>query len=122
MTTEGQDEHGVDAVDWESARTFTGGDESLLEELVALFPGESAKHLEDIHGAIERADATTLTRAAHTLKTSARLFGASTLIALALEMEKLGQAADVAQAKVLLPELQAETRRVIVALQAGGSR
>ena len=82
-------------VDWEVARTLTGGDDELLEELIALFPEESARHLEAIRTAIEQRDEVSLTRAAHTLKSSARLFGATSLAASALELETLGQSSDI---------------------------
>ncbi len=119
MTTEDNSEHDATVVDWEAARTFTGGDDALLMELIDLFPEESAKQLEAMQAAIDEVDGPSLTRAAHTLKSSARLFGATTLIAQAAEMEKLGQASSVEAAQGLLRDLQAETGRVTAALQRG---
>jgi HPt (histidine-containing phosphotransfer) domain-containing protein len=98
---------------------MTGGDDALLDELVALFPGESTNHLAAIRTAIASNDVQSLTRAAHTLKSAAKLFGAQRLAACALDLEVLGQSAQIEAAKARLPELQEETRRVIDALQGG---
>ena len=106
-------------VDWNAARSLTGGDDALLDELIELFPEESAKHLAAIRAAIEEGDAPALTRAAHTLKSSARLFGAKGLAARALELEELGRCSKPADALARLPELESETERVLAALKRG---
>jgi len=119
MTTENTDpDRSADpAIDWDTAHNLTGGDEELLDELIELFPEESTKHLEEIRVAIEQGDASSLTRAAHTLKSSARLFGALSLADRALEMETLGQSSSIQEAQARLPDLTTETRRVNAALQ-----
>jgi len=104
-------------VDWDAARNLTGGDDSLLDELIELFPAESAKHVEAIRQAIEAGDAESLTRAAHTLKGSARLFGAGALAACALELENLGRADSLDEAAKRVPEISAATDRVVAALR-----
>ena len=106
-------------IDWQVARNFTGGDDTLLDELVELFPEESEKHLAAIRAAIAQGDGPSITRAAHTLKSSARFFGAATLAARALEMETLGESSSTADAEARLPDLQTETSRVIAALKQG---
>ena len=106
-------------IDWQVARNFTGGDDALLDELIEMFPEESEKHLEAIRIAIEHGDASSLTRSAHTLKSSARFFGAATLAAHALEMETLGESSSTAEAEARLLDLQTETSRVIAALKQG---
>lgn len=106
-------------IDWQVARTLTGGDDALLDELLELFPEESEKHLEAIRVAIEEGDGPSLTRSAHTLKSSAKFFGAATLAARALEMEALGESSSTGEAEARLPDLQTETSRVIAALKQG---
>ena len=106
-------------IDWQVARTLTGGDDALLDELLELFPEESEKHLEAIRVAIEEGDGPSLTRSAHTLKSSAKFFGAATLAACALEMEALGESSSTGEAEARLPDLQTETSRVIAALKQG---
>jgi HPt (histidine-containing phosphotransfer) domain-containing protein len=106
-------------VDWDAARSLTAGDDALLAELVELFPSESSKHLEAIKTALAEEDDASLTRAAHTLKSSARLFGATSLVASASEMETLGQSSELGAARERLPKLEAEIGRVVEALQRG---
>ena len=106
-------------IDWEAARTLTGGDDELLDELIEMFPLESGKHLAAIRVAIEQSDGPSLTRAAHTLKSSARLFGAAALAERAQEMEALGQSSSVELARDGLPGLETELDRVIAALKLG---
>ena len=106
-------------VDWEVARSLTGGDDGLLAELIEMFPAESAKHLKAIDLAVEQGDENSLTRAAHTLKSSARLFGAVQLAASALQMEMLGRSSNLEAAPGLLADLEIETARVIEALNQG---
>ena len=84
-----------------------------------MFPEESEKHLEAIRAAIEQNDGPSITRAAHTLKSSARFFGAATLAARASEMETLGESLNTAEAEARLLDLQRETSRVIAALKQG---
>ena len=120
MTTESDtDSDAGIPVDWQVARTLTGGDDALLDELLELFPEESEKHLEAIRIAIEQGDGPSLTRSAHTLKSSAKLFGAARLAARALEMETLGQSSSTGEAEARLQDLQTETSRVIAALKLG---
>jgi len=107
----------ADVVDWKAARQMTGGDEALLDELVALFPEESGKHLEAIHKAIESSDSESLNRAAHTLKSSARLFGAGAHATCALTIENLAEKAKVDEAAALVSELESELRRIVTALE-----
>ena len=109
-------------IDWEVARSLTGGDAGLLDELVALFPVESAKHLGEIRAGMASGDAQRVARAAHTLKSSAGFFGARTLVACALEVEQLGKALNLPQAAARLPTLQSETSRLTAALAAGERR
>ncbi len=119
MTDSHSDERSKGSVDWEVARKLTAGDTELLDELLALFPKESNKQLGAISDAIEQGDGPGLVRAAHTLKSSANMFGASALAAHALEMETLAQAANIVEAKSLLPHLHDALERVFMALEQG---
>jgi two-component system sensor histidine kinase/response regulator len=103
-------------VDWAVAHRLTGGDDGLLQELVEMFPTESAKQLDEVREAIERADAELLRRSAHSLKSTAGLFGAQALVDTAFEMETAGREANLEQARGLIEELENETARVAAAL------
>lgn len=119
MTPEGSKhrDDGESPIDWQVARSLTGGDESLLDELIELFPVESGKHLDTIRAGVDTEDAQRLARGAHSLKSAAGFFGAATLIACALEVENLGNASSIAEAAERLPALEAETARLTAALQ-----
>lgn len=103
-------------VDWEVARRLTGGDESLLAELVELFPAESNSHLTAVRAGIAEQDAGILTRGAHSLKSSAGFFGAAKLVSLALEMEMLGRDGNLSDAAERLVALEAAVDGLILAL------
>lgn len=104
-------------VDWEVARSLTGGSEDLLEELAGMFPDESARHIATIDGAISAGDAQALRRGAHSLKTAAGFFGAKRLIACALQMEEFGAAGDIDAARLHLDELRSQTAAVTAAVR-----
>lgn len=106
-------------IDWGAARSITGGDEQLLDEIVELFPSESAAHLEAIRSALEGGDAEALERSAHTLKSGAKMFGARELVALAAELEALGRESDMAAAALALPELERALLRMLDVLRQG---
>ena len=106
-------------IDWQGARARAGGDDGLLDELVAMFSEESARHLDSARSALARGDAAELARAAHTLKSTARFFGAEALAACALEVEQLGQSAQIGAAGAQLKNLESETARVAAALGRG---
>lgn len=105
-------EEGDSPVDWKVAQSLTGGDADLLDELITLFPLESAKHLAAIRAGIDAEDAEQLTRGAHSLKSAAGFFGAKTLVAAALEVESLGRASSIGEARDRLPTLEQQTARL----------
>jgi len=113
----GPTEEGNSPVDWKVAQSLTGGEADLLDELISLFPVESAKHLVAIRAGIDAEDAQQLTRGAHSLKSAAGFFGAKTLVAAALEMENLGRVSSIAEARDRLPALEQETARLNEALE-----
>jgi signal transduction histidine kinase/HPt (histidine-containing phosphotransfer) domain-containing protein len=67
------------------------GDVNLLTEIVQIFLAESPVLLDQIETAVAEADAPTLRRAAHTIKTGFRMFGAEPAYDLALHLEVCGQ-------------------------------
>jgi len=113
------EEDAAEPVDWSVARNLTGGDADLLAELIELFPAESEKHLSALRQALEQSDAELLTRAAHTLKSSARLFGADVLAECALRIETLAHSSELDEAARHVAALEDEMRRVVAALERG---
>ena len=63
-------------IDWSVALENAGGDEALLLDLVGPFVEEAQERLSQIHQALKTQDYVLLNRAAHTLKSLLRTFGA----------------------------------------------
>ena len=98
---------------------MTGGDADLLQQLIELFPAESSKQLDEIGAAVTAADAEAVTRNAHTLKASARFFGAKDVVERALAIETRGRAGTLDGLDKDLDQLRALTARLVTELQSG---
>jgi CheY-like chemotaxis protein/HPt (histidine-containing phosphotransfer) domain-containing protein len=98
-------------VDWDTARSFTNGNEALLRDLISIFQTESRDQIEGIRGGIDNDDAELLTRSAHTLKSSALVFGASSVADVALSIELHGRRSEFEEARSLLDTLERKTNR-----------
>lgn len=100
------------------ALTRAGGDAVLLQELATLFLTDGPKHLLEVKVALTRGDGPALSRAAHTLKGAAELFGAVAVIRAASELEGLRRAGDLARAERVCADLEAAFTRLLTALTA----
>ena len=98
-------------------RELNPEDPGFLRELIDVFLEDTPQRIADLEKSLAAQDAALLTRAAHTIKGSCSNFGADTLAAAALEMEKQGKAADFAAAATTLPGLKAEFALVAEALR-----
>ncbi len=88
------------------------GDTALLADLARLFREESPKWLAAMRDAIDRGDAPTLERAAHTLKGSAGNLAAHRTVQAALRLEHLGREQNLAPAREALAQLEEEWKRL----------
>lgn len=95
---------------------YAGTDEALLQELATLFLTEGPKRLLELKAALAKGDGPLLSRAAHTLKGAAGLFGAVEVTRAASEMEGLGLAGDLARAERVCTDLEAAVTRLLHAL------
>jgi CheY-like chemotaxis protein len=112
------DEDGVldaDALEQLRARA---GDRAFVIEVVATFLRDAPTLLETLRSALADAEAQRLRRAAHTLKSNGRLFGATTLAELCQELEAMAKAGSLAGAAELVARIDEEYARVADALQA----
>jgi PAS domain S-box-containing protein len=96
------------------------GDRAFVVELVDTFVRDAPRLLETLRGALADAEAQRLRRAAHTLKSNGRLFGATTLAELCQELEAIAKAGSLAGAAELVARIDEEYARVADALQAAG--
>jgi len=90
---------------------------AFLDELVATFVEDSQELVGTMRGALERIDAASLRRAAHSLKSNAAGFGAMTLSALARDVEALARSGDLDAAAPWVERLAGESERVARALR-----
>jgi CheY-like chemotaxis protein/HPt (histidine-containing phosphotransfer) domain-containing protein len=83
-------------------------DDEIVAELIGTFFQEAPALLETAKAGIEARDSDTLQRAAHTLKSNAATFGATSLADLCRELEVKGKAGEIEGAERLVARIQAE--------------
>jgi histidine phosphotransfer protein HptB len=103
----------LDAAAIEGLRALSP-DAAFLRELIDIFLQDTPERLKELDAALATGDATTATRAAHSIKGSSSNFGALRLSHLAHQIELLGKAANLAAVNVT--ELKGEYVRVAEAL------
>ena len=104
-------------LDLETALARVGGDHDLLKEIAELFLGDYPGHLAALARGIASEDAPTVEKAAHTIKGSVATFGADSVVAAALSLERAGRGRDLAHAPELYQDLQALLAGLHVELQ-----
>jgi PAS domain S-box-containing protein len=105
-------------IDLATALDHAGGDRELLDELLAVFSQDMPVRMDALRHAIDRGDAPEVTREAHTLKGSLRLFGAVTAAGVAQDLEALGQAEDMTGARDLAATLDRQLERILQSIMA----
>jgi two-component system sensor histidine kinase/response regulator len=93
------------------------GDQGFLVELYELFLEDVPAQLEALREGIERCDAPSVERVAHTLKGSCGNIGATRMATICAELEEAGRSEDLACAPALAARLKAELGRVRGALE-----
>ena len=96
------------------------GDADLMREIVELFLQDRPKRMAAVRGALARHDGDALALAAHSLKGSAGNFGASHVMAAALELEMIGRSGDFAHAEELWARLEEAMAQLTTALECLG--
>ena len=99
-------------INWSQALEMTGGDESLLGEVIEAFQEESPMLLVSIREAITTGDTDLLHRAAHTLKNSLLSLGATQSGETAFALEMLARDARLDGAQTLCETLEADLPRI----------
>ncbi|MFH1058462.1 MAG: PAS domain S-box protein [Pseudomonadota bacterium] len=100
------------AVDRRRLEVRFDGDRALTRQLVDIFLEEFPHQLEAAENALKQDDAEALAGAAHSLKGSLGYFEAAAALAGAVELERLGRAGELAEARRKLAELRRELVRV----------
>ncbi|HEX8855045.1 MAG TPA: response regulator, partial [Thermoleophilaceae bacterium] len=94
------------------------GDPAFVAELVDMFASDAPALLDTLHHALEEADAEEVRRSAHTLKSNARVFGATRLAEVCQAIENLARAETLQGVDELLGQVDGEYARVEHALLA----
>jgi len=108
-------------LDWDGALAALG-DEGLLREMAAMFLDECPKLVAAIDAAQADGNAGELRRAAHTLKSSARVVGAHAVADTALRLEELGRDNALAEAAEVRRSLGAALDRLRPELEKAAGR
>lgn len=104
-------------IDWERALSCTGGDVELLKMMINAFLGESIRLFQQAEEALAKKDATTLQRAAHSLKGSLGYFAADRAMASAQELETAAKLGDFDRSEQARTELIGQLNSVRPLLQ-----
>ncbi len=98
-------------INWEVARECIPGGDRGIAELAQVLLGECGELMSEIESGFEAADSKRVARGAHTLKSSARYFGAEPVVEAALAVEKLGQQDRLAEARQNIAALRKITEK-----------
>ena len=97
---------------------MTGGDPEFLAEMIDTFLADGPALLAEMQTAASSGDPAALRRAAHTLKSNGRTFGATALGDLCQEIEERAAAGNVDGIEERIGRVEAEYPAVVVALRA----
>lgn len=112
----------IKLLDWEKALENVDGSEDLLLELAQVFVETCPDMMREIREAISSGDASSLHRAAHNLKGSARIFAAGSVVEEALRLEEMGTDADLRTAHESSGHLERAAAELCAALSERISR
>ncbi len=98
-------------------RLMAGGDSAVVARLINIFFKSAAQQFADLHRAVDQRDAPGLTRAAHSLKSNSRQFGAKALAKLCRDLEVQGRAGQFEGAAERIAQAEAAYAVVRAALE-----
>jgi len=105
-------------LNWQAALDSVEGDHDLLSVVLEAMIEEVPQLLDMADGALDSGDAKTFHRAAHSLKSSLRIFRLTELVDLAQRLELLGKDGELHEARPLMPRLRHDVERLMVAVGA----
>ena len=108
----------LDPAALERLREMAGGDAAFLNEIFKTFLADAPGMLAEMRRSLERGDAATLRRAAHSLKSNTADFGATALSDLCRELEMMGKTGVLEGAAQKLASVEAEWAQVRAALES----
>jgi signal transduction histidine kinase/DNA-binding response OmpR family regulator len=100
-------------VDLLAALQNVDGDRAFLAEIIEIFQQDYPRHLAAMRQAIAHRNALQLERAAHSLKGSVAMLGATTASTLAAQLEAMGRDGHIEEALTSLDRLEREVTRLV---------
>ncbi len=104
-------------VDFRGALSRLGGNEQLLDELAEFFLEDGPELLAEARAAIDRQDARSLERTAHSIRGLAANFGAQSTVQAAAALEAIGRNGELAAADLACQTLEAELGKLTLVLE-----
>jgi HPt (histidine-containing phosphotransfer) domain-containing protein len=107
----------LDPASWEALFELAGDEPEFLRTLIGTFQKESRPLLEGMRRAVVAADAATLEKGAHSLKSAAAQVGALALARICVQLERQARTGSLVDAAELCERAEAELDRVDEALR-----
>ena len=107
----------AEIVNWEAVLLTVSGDVALLRSVVEEAIKEYPMLMQRLDDALAASDAATVSRAAHTIKGSARIFSVTQIEQLAVEIESLAAEGDLERISELVTPLDTVMQRLLDALR-----
>ncbi len=107
-------------LDIESALVDMGGDREIYKEVLDVFIEDSPKLISELTRPLERNDYETITRFAHSIKSSSRAIGGMRMSALAARLEEMSKDEVCTDMTTLIESIKAALKSLIEALRKEG--
>ena len=101
----------LDPVVLEGLADLDDGEESIVAELAGIFLEDASSRIEILREAVEKDDADSISKTAHTLKGSSGNMGAHRIQALCTKLQEAGESGNLAAAPGLIERIEAEFDR-----------
>jgi HPt (histidine-containing phosphotransfer) domain-containing protein len=110
----------LSGVPWNMAKTLEqlGGDLTLFQEVMDIFLAEAPMHLAALRLAVERGQAETVEKTAHTLKGELGYLGMPGISQTASQIEEMGRCNNVSGAASLLAQFEADMNGLLTAIRS----
>ena len=102
----------LDAKALANIRELDDGEGAILAEVIGIFFDETPRHLDGLRNAVDAKDATELARVAHAFKSASGNVGATSVVKLCRELERIGRSGELADAAPLLREIEQQVELV----------